>query len=356
LWRDIAPKAARLFGCESSCLQLSPGTGAPQLVSRTANIDDGSLASYGAYFHRHELWTLQANKLTSSRVVYGEDLVEESVFGRSEIYNDWARPIGIRHLQGMYCVHGNAFAALGVHRSPQTGPFADRNTRRWDLLLSHFDRALLISSRVASIECERRASLATLSGLAVGILILSETGKIHYANVVAERLLQAGEGITVTQGRLRAQDSRLNPALDRRIAEAVLTSAGRGVASGGAILLERPHGAPLSLVISPLPTSETDLGIAEPAALVLINDPDAAIKTPATILARLYRLTPAEAHLLAALVDGETLARYAECQGVKLDTVKFHLKQIFQKTGFSRQADLVRAIVANPIIRLAGER
>jgi DNA-binding CsgD family transcriptional regulator len=56
-------------------------------------------------------------------------------------------------------------------------------------------------------------------------------------------------------------------------------------------------------------------------------------------------LTPAEARLALHLVAGETL-RSAEVKlSISYETARTHLKNIFNKTGTSRQAELVIVIV-----------
>jgi DNA-binding CsgD family transcriptional regulator len=58
-----------------------------------------------------------------------------------------------------------------------------------------------------------------------------------------------------------------------------------------------------------------------------------------------FGLTPAEARLALHLVAGETL-RSAEVKlSISYETARTHLKNIFNKTGTSRQAELVIVIV-----------
>jgi DNA-binding CsgD family transcriptional regulator len=70
-------------------------------------------------------------------------------------------------------------------------------------------------------------------------------------------------------------------------------------------------------------------------------------------VAAAYGLTPAEARLAIALLAGRRLADYAAEQKISLNTAKYHLKQVFAKTGHTRQADLVRDLLLNPVLGLA---
>ena len=66
---------------------------------------------------------------------------------------------------------------------------------------------------------------------------------------------------------------------------------------------------------------------------------------PIDLLRCHFSLTPAEARLALHLVAGETL-RSAEVKlSMTYETARTHLKNIFKKTGTSRQAELVVAIV-----------
>jgi DNA-binding CsgD family transcriptional regulator len=66
---------------------------------------------------------------------------------------------------------------------------------------------------------------------------------------------------------------------------------------------------------------------------------------PIELLRSHFGLTPAEARLALHLVAGETL-RSAEVKlSISYETARTHLKNIFDKTGTCRQAELVIVIV-----------
>jgi DNA-binding CsgD family transcriptional regulator len=77
-----------------------------------------------------------------------------------------------------------------------------------------------------------------------------------------------------------------------------------------------------------------------------------AIVIPWQALARRWRLTPAEARLLAALAAGQDVAGYAGANAIGVGTVRTHLKQIFEKTGHHSQVELVRAVLSDPLMRI----
>ena len=63
-------------------------------------------------------------------------------------------------------------------------------------------------------------------------------------------------------------------------------------------------------------------------------------------ISTLYRLTPSELRVLAAVIEVGGVPAVAERLGVAEATVKTHLQRLFAKTGTNRQIDLVKLVVA----------
>jgi DNA-binding CsgD family transcriptional regulator len=75
---------------------------------------------------------------------------------------------------------------------------------------------------------------------------------------------------------------------------------------------------------------------------------------PLDLLCTAYGLTEAEARVAQRLAAGDPLDAIAGDLGIRLATVRNHLKQIFEKTGTHRQAALVALLHAGPIRNEAG--
>ena len=119
---------------------------------------------------------------------------------------------------------------------------------------------------------------------------------------------------------------------------------------GGLLLFPRAWPLrPLMVTVTPLAPRQQSgnitPGLPQPAALLLIHDPDRAVAMPAERLARVYGLTPAEAKLAAALAGGSSLGAYADNARITIGTARWYLKQVLAKTGAHRQSELVRQVV-----------
>jgi len=79
---------------------------------------------------------------------------------------------------------------------------------------------------------------------------------------------------------------------------------------------------------------------------VFVSDPLVRATPDPGTLELAFELTTAEAELASALATGLSLSQCAQQRRVSLHTVRSQLKQIFTKTGTSRQTDLVRLLLA----------
>lgn len=64
-------------------------------------------------------------------------------------------------------------------------------------------------------------------------------------------------------------------------------------------------------------------------------------------IAAIYGLTSTEIRVTIALCEGQSLKQVAESLNIARTTVAFHLRNIFQKTNVSRQAELVAMMLKN---------
>ena len=83
-----------------------------------------------------------------------------------------------------------------------------------------------------------------------------------------------------------------------------------------------------------------------PTAVAFISDPDNRAQTWREVLRNVYGLTDAEADVAFLVLGGARIKEIARHRGVSLNTVRTHLKHIFDKTNAQSQADLVRVLLS----------
>ena len=119
----------------------------------------------------------------------------------------------------------------------------------------------------------------------------------------------------------------------------------------GALRIERPSARQAySIIVSPLPATAYARGPSMAAALVMIDDPAAELRSSAMALATLFDPTPAQARVAREIAAGRTVAEIAAGTGVSPGTVRNQLKEVFARTGVNRQAALARLVLSIVIV------
>lgn len=302
--------------------------------------------AYRAHYARHNVWVTDAAHVRSP-ITPSEQITPIGDLERTEFYNDWMAPQGLKH--GVSCQLSDRLGMvynLGVIRPPARGEFGRADQRLLAAAMPHVQRALELAHQLERLEHHVDGALAAFAGLGLGALTLDARGQVIFANAAAERMLAATPALLVRFGRLSAVRESLDGPL--RAAIAAATGAGRvhRGRTGAVLAVPRAEAPPLTLSVSPLQQDQNPAG-GEPLALLILTDPLHAAEPDLAALTAIYGLTPAEAALAAALLAGETLSAYARRVGLALPTVKTQLAAAFAKLGVNRQADLVRVLAAN---------
>lgn len=283
-----------------------------------------------------------------------EEIAPKDVFEQSEWLHDWLKPQGLYYALSSFPQRSETLVtSLTIMRSPRRSAWTPEEFEFWRILTGHVVRAVQTHQRLVAARLRTNAGLSGLEALGTAVLLVGGDGRLLWANARAEALLSAGDGLVVRDGGLAATNRQAAERLVRLIAEAASTAAGKGASPGGALKAPRRGGPPLDLLVAPLSPSAQAFGLFAPAALVFAHDPAGAPATSEAALRRLWRLSPAEARLLLGLLRGLDLDAYAASAGVAPSTARTLLKRLMRKMGESRQAGAIRAVLANPVARLA---
>ena len=211
-------------------------------------------------------------------------------------------------------------------------------------LLPHFRQYILVRQALRDARAQGLSLTGLLDTSGLAIVHLDGLGRIVTANERARKILRKGDALFDRAGILHARLPADEAALQATLARALPTRGEQG--AGGSLLVGRPKRLPgLTVHINPVGVGEIDFRPWRIAAFVLAIDQEAAVADPALVEAALG-LTPAESRVAVLLAEGRTVCDIAAASGRSEKTVRWHVQQIFEKRGISRQTDLVRQVLS----------
>lgn len=275
--------------------------------------------------------------------------VSDQELAATEYGNDFLLKYGIlRHCFALFGKNGLALSNLSLMRSRREEPFGEPALRVLRFLAPHVQQAIRLDERFTQLRLNSEAKSAALNRLALGVVFLDAKGKILGINEPGLSILAKADGLSNSNGRLKASWPNEDRALQAAIFRSGNTGSGRGSATGGALLISRRRLAkPLQVVVGPACASMAALPSC-PAVVVFIHDLSAQIRPRSELLKRLYGLTPAEVRVSCLLLDGKSTEEITEVLGTSKNTLKTQLQSIFGKTGVRRQSELLRTLMYLP--------
>lgn len=295
---------------------------------------------------------IEAGLRLPAKVFYPDPaLCEPRAFERSEFYNDFYRRCGSRWMAGAMLERtAEVTTGFAVVRTPKQGPFEDEDIRTLQLVQPHVTIAARMQRRLAERAEAVTINLEALDRLATGVVVLNSQGQTVLANRAARRMAASGDGLCLGPEGLTALNGGPTVSLQKALAAALRHIHDRSSFAPQVVAVQRPSmRRPYEILMAPVPGQDSAWGLTGAGIVILLTDPEDIPEPPVELLARLYGLTRAEASVGAALAVGQTLKEIADAAGYTREAARWHLKQIFQKTGVRRQAALVKLLRSGPL-------
>jgi DNA-binding CsgD family transcriptional regulator len=349
LWRQAAAGATTTFDATHVRIGVIDRRG--RLVIDAPSHDLNQLAyNLPAYLLPETNPGVAFSASTPPMTVAGRDqLMSDRDMERLEFYDELMRPHGFWHAAVVNVHRDEALLApMGVMRARSQRPFDESELRALRALAPHLNRALRVTLQLREMEA-RAGALAETGDRALTAIVLTDAfGRVAEANGLARVILAEGDGLLIRDGILRAGRGCDSAKLARLIHEA---AGARVLPMSGVMQVERPSGRrAIALVVSPTRAAAAPFGRSH-AVCVSFADPERAAEADADLLARLYGFTAREAAVAVLLLRGRSPREAADELATNENTVRTHIRHLFDKTGVERLADLVRLLMQGPGVR-----
>jgi len=308
--------------------------------------DEAGEREYFRDYYARDERVPRVRRLPDSKLVHVRSLYSEQEAKRSPAYNE-ALPRS--HTQNSLHVRldgPDGARIVWVLADPIDGSgWSPAQTGLIQRLLPHIRQYVRVRHSLAEAGALGASLAALLDNTRSAVVQLDRRGAIVAANAGASALLRRGDGLCDRSGCLRARAPADDARLQRLLARALPRFGGQGV--GGSMTVARPFDQPrLVLHLSPVEDGGADIRARRVAALALIVDPAGRTRIDPEPVAAALGLTPAESRVAAWLAEGRTVRDIAQALGRTENTIRWHMKNIFNKHGISRQFELAQLVLS----------
>ena len=339
-WPDVLERLRSHLDAQVASLSyhdFASGSDSPLFESP----DDASFSKEMAAFSARNPWFLSSEDYVPGRVMTGDELISNANLRRTDFYRGFLKPRGLLHLLcGVVVQRARGVHFLSIYRAEDQGAFDDRARSELGMLLEHVTLSLESQWRWQEANDLALALLSLTDHDANPLILVTAEGEAIHRNPAAEQLLQRCIGVRLEGSRLVAASAADQRLLRETIARVARDDA--AVAPSVLTLASAPPAPPVVAVVRPAGQVFTrQVGSRRGLVMVTIRGGHAAHDASSCIFARQYELTAAQAKVSALVFAGQSLAMISQTLNLSENTVRSHLKQIFQKTGTHGQMELV---------------
>lgn len=308
----------------------------------STNVGPGLELTYSAVFAYDNPWSQGGWPARNGQLIDSDEILPREELRKTSFYKNFLAAINIdRTLCLMLDRRDSERLGLLI-----IGP-GDRDLtvlrRGLRVLGPHIQRAVRISQRIASAEVAASAARAAANRSRYALISLDKDLNILSVNDRVAHYEAAGL-ITTAGGKLAFVD----PISQQKLVNISLTRSHDDLAFEAIDRMGRERPVLAALVT---PRTVSYIGGAIPGVAMIVTIGSGFGEGPVLSIDRLaqwFGLTPTEARVVDALVEGQTPQDYATRNGVSINAVRFHLKHIFLKTETASQAQLVARIANMP--------
>jgi DNA-binding CsgD family transcriptional regulator/PAS domain-containing protein len=339
LWTTMLDELSGIAGAQGALLHSTRDYRANRTIATGVAEDLLVRACEGDWWTRNTrgnvLMTLSPNEFHSDADHYTPEQM-----AAEPIYRDLLWPSGLGYAVANHVpLPNDDVLILSIEKARDLGPVSHDAVKHLTSLRPHIARSAMLASRLAFERIQSANEALGMTGLPAAVV--DESGRIIDCNSLFEGLTD--QVLISSSNKLRLLHENANHLLDECLSAFRSTDHGAWLANRSLALPRSGDRNAAVLHLMPVKGRARDL-FTKAAFFVILTPIDGAKQAPTALIRGLFDLTTMEARVAQALAGGKDIGAIALAFGISRETVRQHLKNIFAKTGFSRQTDLAAAI------------
>ncbi len=333
LWLPTIEAISRASGALGANIMEPAGRGAFGAALSTENLD-GLLEGYiREEWYMRDFRAQLLPPLHREGVVLEKSYVSREQFDRHEYYKFMRKyGVGDSVLMNISSAKEELYFVLQNGLSEDSPPPDD---------VPHFHA--IRTRLLTAMQLARHIDASKIMGMAaafetsnIGCIFFNRKGLVTLTNPKADGLFTGD--LRISRGEVRGSSANDTARFNRELKIAIQTP-GQSTDALSPVRLSRPGRRPLVVRFERFGTHLADVFL-HSCAVALIEDPDEDMRLKPETLMALFDLTPAEAKISLLVASGLSAVDIASQHGAGYETVRSHIRSIFQKTGTGRQSEL----------------
>ena len=344
-WEGTLKKIADLVKAEQSYMRIIDTRTNDVQHAYCHNKDSEWVNSYKDHYVHLDPWLNTILSTKNTFIACTHHYLANREYEKMEFYRDFVEPQGTHYgLGGKIHIRENITNYLAFNRQKKKHGFEYEHLKTMQLLVPHIQKSILLNDKTRHIELKQNLLSNALNQINSPILLVNKNGSILFINSLAEQIIEQQFGIDIKNNHITFLSQAINTKLKKLIYQA--TNKNGPAQQGGVMSYTHPDTQScLSIQVTPVNPDMANIDTqSNNNALLVLSKHKQKQPFSAELLSSLYKLTPAETRLTIELCQGLTLNEIAENFSLSKNTLRSQLRSCFNKTGVTRQADLILLI------------
>ncbi len=351
-WKLFLTKFAQTAGAEQGLLIHHDRVQNRTNINCEHNLDHDYANSYNSYYQYLNPYLSSSLIAHPSQGTFGvlNELIPDKEVMKTEFFHDYVLPQELTVKNAIRLtplLSEDVFTSIALHSAKSETSKCPKNALKLcELLMPHLQNALELHRKIVSVEVGMDSIFGMFDLMPFGVALFDRKGSLVVINKPAREIVAQNDGLSLKNGNISAAVLSQSISIATMLRNASQLSHGIGVEPIGISRITRPSGKrSYEMLILPVYENRKESVVSKVSSAVFIFDLESEKESLDVLLARLYDLTRAEVNVLKLLLQGHSATQISDRFSLSRETVKTHLRHIFQKTETNRQSELVSVVL-----------